>query len=133
MGTPFCSMGVTTMKMISSTRQTSTSGVTLMSAFRPALVNLSAELCQCRLFIHGPHFLQEVDGHLRAGVGHLHREAVDAVLEVVIGPHRRNGHEEAEGGSDEGLGDAGGHRGDTAARGSHLGECVDDADDGAEQ
>jgi len=30
--TPVCSMGVTTMKMISSTRQTSTSGVTLMFA-----------------------------------------------------------------------------------------------------
>ena len=29
--TPFCSIGVTTMKMISSTRQTSTRGVTLMS------------------------------------------------------------------------------------------------------
>ena len=32
---PFCSIGVTTMKMMSSTRQTSTSGVTLISLRTP--------------------------------------------------------------------------------------------------
>ena len=33
-GTPYCSRGVTTMKMIRSTRHTSAKGVMLMSAFR---------------------------------------------------------------------------------------------------
>src|SRR5215213_4445426 len=111
-GTPFCSMGVTTMKMISSTRQTSTSGVTLMSEFSPALVNLPAELCHCLRFIPGPRFLQEVDGHLRTRVRHLDGEAVDAVLEVVVRPDRRDGDEEAEGGGDERLGDTGRDRRD---------------------
>src|SRR5215213_9218703 len=68
-GTPFWSMGVTTMKMMSSTRQTSTSGVTLMSDVRPALLTLPSELTDS--FFMGIGFLQEVDGHLGARVGHL--------------------------------------------------------------
>src|SRR5215212_1729813 len=91
-GTPFCSMGVTTMKMIRSTRQTSTSGVTLMSEVRAAWLTFPSELAGS-LFIAHAHFFHEVDRHFRAGVGHLHGEAVDAVLEVVVRPHRGDGHE----------------------------------------
>src|SRR5512140_1325985 len=75
-GTPFCSMGVTTMKMIRSTRQTSTSGVTLISEFSPEALNFPTELCH-RCVAMGAGFLQQVDGHLRAGVRHLDRDAVD--------------------------------------------------------
>src|SRR4030081_2097061 len=82
-GTPFCSMGVTTMKMISSTRQTSTSGVTLISDVSDAFVNLPRELCHRCLIMADSRFLHEVDGHFRSGVGHLDSEAVDAVLEIV--------------------------------------------------
>src|SRR5262249_52261837 len=131
-GTPFCSMGVTTMKMMRSTRQTSTSGVTLMSEVSAVFCSFPTELCH-RCLIMRARFLHEVDRHLRAGVGHLDGEAIDAVLEVVIGPHRRNGHEQTERGGDERLGDTGRHRGDAAAGGGHLGEGVDDADNGAEQ
>src|SRR5262249_21285359 len=106
-GTPFCSMGVTTMKMIKSTRQTSTRGVTLISDVIAPFVSLPIELADRCFVIPRSHFLQEVDGHFRAGVRHLHGEAVDAVLEIVVGPHRRDGHEEAERGGDERFGDTG--------------------------
>src|SRR5688572_32908049 len=99
-GTPFCSMGVTTMKMISSTRQTSTSGVTLMSELSAAWLSLPSELPDS-FFIADPRLLHEVDGHFRAGVGHLHREAIDAVLEVVVRPDRGDGHEQAAGGGEQ--------------------------------
>src|SRR5437867_7794092 len=75
-GTPFCSMGVTTMKMISSTRQTSTNGVTLISEFIAVFWNLLTELCH-RCLIMRARFLHEVDRHFRSRVGHLDGEAVD--------------------------------------------------------
>src|SRR5450432_871073 len=107
-GTPFCSMGVTTMKMISSKRHTSTNGVTLISEVIEAFVNLLSELCH-RCLIMRARFLHEENGHLRAGVGHLHGEAIDAVLEVVVRPDRRNGDEESECRRDERFGDTGRH------------------------
>src|SRR5437764_448147 len=91
---PICTTGVMTMKMMSRTRTTSTSGVTLMSAFSPAFCSLPTELCH-RCLIMRPCFLHEVDRHFRSGVRHLDGEAVDAVLEVVVGPDRGDGDEEA--------------------------------------
>src|SRR5437667_2196008 len=87
-GTPFCSMGVTTMKMMRRTRQTSTNGVTLISEFIAVFCSLPTELCH-RCLIMRARFLHEVDRHLRAGVGHFDGKTIDAVLEVVVGPHRR--------------------------------------------
>src|SRR5687767_10385751 len=126
-------MGVTTMKMIRSTRQTSTSGVTLMSDVRAAWLSLPSELTLADFFIAGSDFLHEVDGHLRARIRHLHGEAVDAVLEVVVSPHCGDGHEEAAGGGEQRFGDTGRDRGDAAARLSHAFERADDAHDRAEQ
>src|SRR6185503_10600659 len=103
------------MKMIRRTKHTSTNGVTLISEFMLAFDSLPTELCH-RFFI-AARFLQEVDRHLRSGVRHLDSEAVDAILEVVVGPHRRDGHAETEGGGDEGFRDTGRNRRDTAARG----------------
>src|SRR5438105_1383677 len=131
-GTPFCSMGVTTMKMIRSTRQTSTSGVTLISEVIDPLISLPTELCH-RFFMPRSNFLQEVDRHLRAGVRHLDREAVDAILEVVVRPDRGDGDEQTEGRRDEGFGDTGRDGGDTTPRRGHLLEGVDDADDRSEE
>src|SRR5215203_4921769 len=91
--TPFWSMGVTTMKMISSTRQTSTRGVTLMSlrtsgafivCLRPSLSSISLLL-----------FHEEVD-QLGGRVRHLDLEPLELVGEVVEHPRGRNGHEQAE-------------------------------------
>src|SRR5688572_13358406 len=138
-GLPSISSGVTTMKMISSTRQTSTSGVTLISdltAFSPLPASLAARPnCMGSSCRPGDALLldEEVD-QLRRGVGHLHLQALEHVGEVVEHPGRGNGHAEAEGGGDEGLGDTGRDRADAArTRERHAAEGVDDADHGTEQ
>src|ERR1700722_10994110 len=116
--TPLVSMGVMTMKMMSSTSITSTMGVTLMSATgggafffsipksfrrrgaeykpRPFRIQLAS-----RTLLRGAgalHTLQEVIQKLGAGVTHLHVERVNAVGEVVEGPNRGDGHEQTDSG-----------------------------------
>src|SRR5262245_54005082 len=132
------SSGVTTMKMISSTRQTSTSGVTLMSALTALWLSyskcLSPDACCTAGPLLGRLLLDEEVDQLRRGVGHLHLEALEDIGEVVEQPRGRNGHAETEGGGDEGPGNTLRHRTDTArARQRHALERVDDADDGSEQ
>src|SRR5687767_15634568 len=117
-------MGVTTMKMINSTRQTSTSGVTLMSDVSAEWLSFVSELPDS-FFIADTRFLQEVDRHLGAGVRHLDGEAIDTVLEVVVGPDRGDRHEETAGGGEKRFRDAGGDGGDTAARRGHAFEGLD--------
>src|SRR5262245_65359034 len=101
--TPDCSMGVTTMKMISSTRHTSTRGVTLMSLLTPATI--SGLLCLGSMLAPLP-LHEEVD-HLGRGVRHLELQPLELAGEVVEHPGRRDGDAEAEGGGDERLGDTG--------------------------
>src|SRR3954447_6748452 len=96
--TPCCSIGVTTMKMMSRTRQTSTSGVTLMSPLISSGLPPPAPNAIACLLPHrggrrarrpGPDprlVLDEVVDELRGRVGHLHLEAVDLVQEVVVHP-----------------------------------------------
>src|SRR5215831_20649139 len=67
------------------------------------------------------HALDEVVDHFLRRIRHLGGEVVDLGLEVVVGPHGRNGHEETEGRRDERFGDASRDRGETAgARGGHA-------------
>src|SRR5512140_3284171 len=127
--TPFCSMGVITMKMISRTIMMSAMGVTLMSAIGPPFLpptSIAMGMCSFVRFgsaapgrdPHGPRprgatgwrlgaLLDEVVEQLRAGVVHLDVEALDLAVEVVERPHRGDGHEQAERGRDQGLGDTG--------------------------
>src|SRR4029079_2723031 len=126
------------MKMISSTRQTSTNGVTLMSALTALWLSvakcLSPDACGMGGALLRPLLLDEEVDQLRRGVGHLHLEALEDVGEVVEQPRRRDGDAEAEGGGHQGLRDAPPHRADAArARQRHALEGVDDADHGAEQ
>src|ERR1700674_2652524 len=89
---PFCSIGVTTMKMISSTRQTSTRGVTLIWL----LISVSRLGLTRRGNIPGPLLHEEVD-QLGAGVGHLDLQPLQLVGEVVEHPGRRDGDAETQG------------------------------------
>src|SRR6185503_13130522 len=114
------SIGVITMKMISNTSTTSTRGVTLMSFLGPGSC-----LGPCMTLLRTR---EEVDdlGLDRVDVG---VQLVDAPVEVVVHPHRRDGDDEAEGRHDERLGDAAGHLPQPALpRGTHLLERADDAD-----
>src|SRR5579864_6825778 len=88
---PFCSIGVTTMKMISSTRQTSTRGVTLIWL----LTSWTRFGLTWRGSIPDPLLHEEVD-QLRGGVRHLHLQPLELVGEDVEHPGRRDGDAEAE-------------------------------------
>src|SRR5262245_52581526 len=141
--TPRDSIGVTTMKMMSSTSTTSTSGVTLMSAITPEEGLAFTVACRAPRLprdaialapgraLAAAAFLQNVIHQLRGDVVHVHDEAVDPIREVVEHPDRRDGDQEPERGGHERLGDAGRHRAQTArVGGRHRAERVDDADHG---
>src|SRR6266699_2528703 len=121
---PAAMIGVTIMKMMSSTSITSISGVTLMSALTAdlALALVTERATGLRRLLRleflgedrAPELradaLDQVVDQLLRGVRHLHREEVDLGREVVVQPHRRNGDDEAERGSDQRLGHAAGDR-----------------------
>src|SRR5438093_2277138 len=124
------SIGVTTMKMIRSTRKMSTKGVTLMSELRPPPPPTFIDM----LLATRPLPLQEEIDQLRRRVGHLDPEELDLALEIVEHPHRGDGHGQPHRGGDQRLGNTGRHGADPARTGGgHAGERVDDPDDRAEQ
>src|SRR2546422_9996302 len=98
MFTPFWSIGVTTMKMIKSTRQTSTRGVTLMSdltspaPWLPACMGSDSLAADRHVLL-----LYEEIHHLRRGVIHLQDEIVHSSGEHVENPDGGNRHEQSEG------------------------------------
>src|SRR5579863_5206553 len=92
---PFDNMGVITMKIISSTSMTSTSGVTLISDTAAGALGLWAMLPSPAAA------LQEVINQLGRRVVHLHVEGLDLAGEVVVDPDGRDGDEEANGGRDQ--------------------------------
>src|SRR5205814_5282675 len=138
-GIPFWRSGVTTMKMMRSTRQTSTSGVTLMSLWSLSRLlppPIDMVFSPRRLGRFHPDLdaraapLDEVVEQGRGRVGHLDLEALDLVHEDVEEPDRRDRDEEAERRRDERLGDTRGYGRDAARAGQgHALERVDDADD----
>src|SRR5947199_5573512 len=119
---PAAMIGVTIMKMMSSTSITSISGVTLMSALTAdrALVTDRATgllrllrlefLGEDRPAELGADALDQVVDQLLGRVGHLDRQEVDLGREEVVEPHGRDRHDQAERRGDERLGDAGQHR-----------------------
>src|SRR6266508_196661 len=121
-------MGVMTMKMMSSTRQTSTSGAMLIAALslsRPVSIAMSQILPWSEILgdaqrdAGGAPFDEVVD-ELGSRVGHLDLKALDLVQEDVEHPDREDRDDQARGRGDQGLRDAAGNR-------------VDDADDRAEE
>src|SRR5437773_6212160 len=141
--TPFWSMGVMTMKMMRRTIMMSAMGVTLMSAMAapflppPTAIDMEDSSCAARV-VPGRRglraLLDEVVEQLGAGVVHLDVEALDLAREVVVRPHRRHGHEQAEGGGDQRLRDTGRDGRDAARAGErHAREGVDDPEGGAEE
>src|SRR5262245_7262422 len=119
---------VVIMKMMSRTRKTSVSGVTLMSAMMPRLrpaVVLSAMRSPAR----GDGF-----EHAAASDPQRRIDAVHARLEVVVEDDGEDADREAERRGDERLGDAGRDDGEAAGTRERDGmEGADDAHHGAEQ
>src|SRR5262249_54050949 len=121
-GTSRWSCGATTMKMMSSTRTTSTSGVTFMSGLTPLRVRsrhpttlpswpLGLQLALVQLPL-GPA-LDAVE-HLADGAVQRRLVARDPGRQVVEAEHRGDGDGETERGLDERLGNARRHGRETA-------------------
>src|ERR1700722_20008242 len=126
---PFCNIGVTTMKMISSTNMMSAMGI----IFGAAMTEPDWTL-KCAMLFLSASPRDEVVDQLHGGVVHLHVESFTLVGEIVEGPHGRYGHEQAERGGDQGFRNTAGYRGKTGCllSGDAL-KRVDDADHRAEQ
>src|SRR5579871_1340240 len=114
------------MKMMSSTRKTSVSGVTLISATRwPRRWALSAMGLPCR---------HERLDHAPAADPQPGVDALHARLEVVVERDRHDADREAERRGDQGLGDAPGDHAEAAGAGDrHAVEGAHDAEHRAEQ
>src|SRR5262245_12426298 len=130
--------GATTMKMMSRTRTTSTSGVTFMSGVTsPALRRLSDALTANPFdppllgLVTPP--LEQVD-ELASRARQTALLLRDLLREVVEGQHGRDGDGESERGLDECLADASGNRGQPTGAGRRDAlEGRDDADHRAEE
>src|SRR5450432_2421029 len=147
--TPRAIMGVITMKMMSSTSTTSTSGVTLISARTPPLAWRFETRCRLRGGSPGAGglggsgltrcsgvALEDRVDELGGRLVDVDRDVVELGREVVEEPHRHDGDAEAHGRRDERLGDAGRDGADAAAALGRVGELLeggDDAADGAEE
>src|SRR5262249_49934725 len=108
---PFCNMGVTTMKMISSTSMISAIEMTLGSDTTGAACGflLVDDFMSFPPLGYGRLLLaaaarEEVVDQLHRGVVHFDVEGFDLVGEVVEGPHGRDGDKQTESGGDEGFG-----------------------------
>src|SRR5690242_96940 len=99
---PRAMIGVTIMKMMSSTSITSMSGVTLMSALTAARALVADRATGLRRLLRREflredrpaelrsHALDQVVDQLFGRVRHLDGQEVDLGREVVVQPHRRN-------------------------------------------
>src|SRR5260221_13157521 len=127
-------MGVMTMKMISSTSTTSTSGVTLISARTPPLAwrfetrrrrgGVSPASFGCPVGRGGRGLTLDGSGgvaledrvdELGRRLVDVDRDVVEPRREVVVEPDGQDRDAQADGRRDERLGDAGGDRADAAA------------------
>src|SRR5438132_3299874 len=91
--TPFCNIGVITMKMIRRTSITSAIGVTLISEVTSPLPPPDPIPMVLPLSL-GLVLFDEVVDQLGRRVGHLDRERFNLIGEVVVCPHSRHSHKQ---------------------------------------
>src|SRR5437763_10486908 len=119
---------VVIMKMMRSTRNTSVSGVTLISA------TMWPRVCALPKNAMRPPRRGHRLEHARAADAERGVDALDARLEVVVADDRDDADREAERGGDERLRDAARHHAEPAGAGDrHRVEGADDAHDRAEE
>src|SRR5206468_6037727 len=141
---PFRICGAITMKMISNTSTTSTSGVMLMAAC--ILAGSPSRMCHLRhdvvrLHLRRPDFrylglryLEQVVHELGRSPVHLDMESLDLAREGVEGDDSRDRDEDTQSRRNEGLSDtARDHRHSARPRGRDAAESVDDSDNGSEE
>src|SRR5262245_22864422 len=103
-GFPRCNIGVITMKMIKRTNMTSTSGVTLMSEFRPFSPSFIPTASLRSLLAH------QERNDLARGLVRIDLQPFDLRGEVVVDEHRDDRDADADRGGQERLRDTGGDR-----------------------
>src|SRR5262249_55051703 len=142
---PFRICGAITMKIISSTSTTSTSGVMLMAAC--ILAGSPSRISRPSLF-HPRHFdfsdfdvknfelryFEQAVHELGRSPIHLDMESLNLAREAVEGDNGRNCDEDTQGRRDQGLRNAArNHRHSAGPRGRNASESVNDSDDRAEK
>src|SRR5262249_35621726 len=124
-------IGAVNMKIRSSTRTTSTSGMMLISASVPPIRREPPPVSMLNAILGASWNLARGAGHLVQQIErealHLRRPVLDAVDEEVVGDDRGNGRAEAGRSRDEGLRDAGSD--DGQARRALLADSVERRDD----
>src|SRR4029077_12575763 len=143
---PFRICGAITMKMISSTSTTSTSGVMLMAACiragSPSRMGRAFSFDLRRLdFIHFVEFkplelwyFEQAVHELGRSPIHFDMESLKLAREVVKGHDARSGDEDTQGRRAQSLSDAArNHRHSAGSRGRDAPESVNDSDHGAEK
>src|SRR2546422_5238551 len=142
---PFRICGAITMKMISSTSTTSTSGVMLMAAcilagsasrigLPPRRGRRQLDLRQLDLRHLDSRRLEQAVHELGRSPIHLDLEILELACETVEGDDGRDRDEDAQASRDQGLGDAARDHSHTAGpRGRDAPESVDDSDHRAEE
>src|SRR5262245_13356863 len=142
---PFRICGAITMKMISSTSTTSTSGVMLMAACilagsprrisRPSLFDpWRLDVSQFNVKNLELRYFEQAVHELGRSPIHLDMESLNLAREVVEGDDGRNCDEDTQGCRDQGLGDtARNDRHPAGSRGGDASESVDDSHHGAEK
>src|ERR1700722_1079718 len=117
---PDCSTGAVTMKMMSRTRTTSTSGVMLISesevrvcpelAVKATGAGLPLQRVKIGLLVRLQADFFEAVEQFAGEVVHAGSKFAQRSSELVVGDHGRNGDQQAGGRGDEGLGDSRRHR-----------------------
>src|SRR5580698_6814196 len=106
---PDCSTGAVTMKMISRTRTTSTSGVMLISASEvlvwPVLAVKATRGLPLHRFLFGADLFQAVE-QLAGEVVHAGAELAQRCGELVVGDDGRDSDQQTSGGGDQGFGNS---------------------------
>src|SRR5271168_2221665 len=134
---PDCSTGAVTMKMMSSTSTTSTSGVMLISASEVRVWPLLAVKATCGLplhrFLFGGDFFQAVE-QFAGEVVHAGAKLAQGSGELVVSDDGGNGDQQAGSGRDQGFRDAGRHCAEGGcAFGAQAVEGIHNAHHGAEE
>src|SRR6202034_2100556 len=109
---PDCSTGAVTIKMMSKTSTTSTSGVMLISASEvrvwPVLAVKATRGLPLHRFLFGGDFFQAVE-QLAGEVVHAGAKLAQRCGELVVGDHGGDGDQQARGGGDQGFGNSRGY------------------------
>src|ERR1700722_8319958 len=127
---PDCRIGAVIIKMMSSTRTTSTSGTILISESEVPVCLL---ICGIAADFLRAHFF-DLCGNFHGEIIHARSQVSGAAYKIIVSNYGGNCREKSGGGGDQCFGNAGSHGTQAgSARGAQAGESVHNAPHGSEQ